>query len=469
MAGAKKRFIVSFKEQRVEPDVAVEVFKVRKKDLCDGIALLASHEEPADEQVLSFADIGAAAVSLTDQQAEELAKDERVAEVVEDFEVFALDGCCDDGEDELGEEWEFEAAYGPAFQQGVRAGYQRALSELYGDPAAGGGSLQAAAPPFPFPPTRRCPPGTRPIVRCRFLCVPTLPPKPPPTQPIPWNIGMVKADEVWSRVTGRGVKVGIIDTGIDEDHPDLTVSGGASFVPGVASWDDDNGHGTHVAGITGARHNPIGVVGVAPDSSLYAIKVLSGAGSGRLSWILAGMAWATQEDMQVVNLSLGSNVGAPDASCVLAYQRAAENLLQNGCIVIAAAGNAGRGATPWVGQPARCPGFMAVAAVDRNQDLASFSSRGPASLCPECGVEISAPGVRVNSTWPGGGYKEISGTSMAAPHVAGGAALLTELRPIWTPAQIRARLKATAADLGAPGNDPEYGAGLLDCHRAVFG
>jgi subtilisin family serine protease len=111
---------------------------------------------------------------------------------------------------------------------------------------------------------------------------------------------------------------------------------------------------------------------------------------------------------------------------------------------------------------------MAVAAVDNNRNLAGFSSRGPASLCSDCGVEISAPGVSIRSTVPGGGLGVKSGTSMACPHVSGAAALLKELHPTWTPDRIRARLRATASDLGAPGNDPGYGSGLLDCRRAVF-
>jgi subtilisin family serine protease len=280
---------------------------------------------------------------------------------------------------------------------------------------------------------------------------------------------MVRADDVWRRVTGRGVKLAIIDTGIDDNHPDLSVSGGASLVPGVGSWDDDQGHGTHCAGIAGARNNATGVVGVAPGCSLFAVKVLDSRGSGRLSWILAGMGWAAGNGMDVASMSLGSDVSSPDASCTVAYQRAAQRLIDSGCIVIAAAGNSGRGPQPWVGRPARCPGFMAVAAVDRNRGLAIFSSRGPATLGRDSGVEISAPGVSINSTVPGGGYGVKSGTSMACPHVSGAAALIKELRPTWSPAQIRRRLRATASDLGAPGDDPEFGSGLLDCQRAVFG
>ncbi len=279
---------------------------------------------------------------------------------------------------------------------------------------------------------------------------------------------MVRADSVWERVSGAGVRVAVIDTGIDDDHPDLTVKGGASFVPGVGHWDDDQGHGTHCAGIVGARNNQLGVVGVAPGCDLYAVKVLNSRGSGQLSWILAGMGWAADNNMQVASMSLGSNVDDPDAECLIAYQRAAQNLLDVGCIVVAAAGNNGREANPWVGQPARCPAYLAVAAVDSERKLADFSSRGPASLCAECGVEISAPGVSVRSTIPGGRYGEKSGTSMACPHVAGAAALLLEQHPNWTHTRVRDRLISTAQDLGAPGTDPGTGAGLLDCNRAVF-
>jgi subtilisin len=287
---------------------------------------------------------------------------------------------------------------------------------------------------------------------------------------VPWNIKMVGADRVWDRVTGAGVKVAVLDTGIDENHPDLTVSGGASMVPGNTSWDDDQGHGTHCGGIIGARNNKAGVVGVAPNSKLYAVKVLNQAGTGYLSWILAGMGWAENNGMDVASMSLGSNVDKPDAPCTLAYQRAAERLTRAGCITVAAAGNNGRDpVNPWVGNPARCAGFMAVAAVDRNKDLAAFSSRGPSSLCNNCGVEIAAPGVSINSTVRGGGYGIKSGTSMACPHVSGAAALLKELHPTWGPATIRARLRATADDLGAPGNDVNFGSGLLNCYRAVFG
>ncbi len=282
-------------------------------------------------------------------------------------------------------------------------------------------------------------------------------------EPIPWNISMVGADKVWGRVTGRGVKLAVIDTGIDGDHPDLTVSGGASFVPGVTSWEDDQGHGTHCAGIAGARYNSIGVVGVAPNVSLYAVKVLNSKGSGMFSWILAGMGWAARNNMDIVSMSLGSDVDKPDVACPSMYVDAAEELIREGCLPIAAAGNSGRGPNRWVGLPARCAGFVAVAAVDDQGLKADFSSWGPGFL-----VSLSAPGARIYSTYVGGGYRTLSGTSMACPHVSGAAALIRELRPTWTPDRIRQRLIVTTKDLGAPGNDEMFGAGLLDCHAAVY-
>lgn len=434
----KKRFIVTYTDEKLKPAKAANILGADTKAMRDGVKHLIGEKALKETDILHFENLATSVRSLTEKEAEILRKKDKVAEVVEDIEVFALgdptqakNGCpCGDG--------------------------------------YGGQSFAALGDP-----SYLCPPGYRFVVGC----VPTEPPPPPPpppappeeVQPFPWNIKMIKADKVWNRVTGDRVKVAVIDTGIDEDHSDLSVSGGASFVSGVSSWDDDNGHGTHCAGIIGARNNPIGVVGVAPRCQLYAVKVLSGSGSGSLSGVLAGMDWAAQNGMHVASMSLGSDVNDPDAQCILAFQRAAQQLIDNGCIVVAAAGNAGQRINHWVGQPARCQGYMAVAAVDKDEKLADFSSNGPDTLCAECGVEISAPGVSVNSTWNDGKYKAISGTSMACPHVSGAAALLKEQHPTWDPAKIRARLKSTARDLGAPGNDPMFGSGLLDCHKAVFG
>ena len=454
-----KRFVVTFVEEGVPKATAAKALGVPATRLEEGMSLLESAAGYDPKKVLLFEEIGTVVATLSDKAAEDLKSSDHVAEVVEDFEVYALGR--DDGDgDGRGDASAFlGSALHPEAYWADEAGSQ--------SPAGGHGGAEA---------TGDCPPGHRKVC---FKLAPWFPPlcfclpvstPPPPRQPVPWNIEMVGADRVWGRVTGAGVRVAVLDTGIDDDHPDLSVFGGASMVPGSTSWDDDQGHGTHCAGIIGARHNDAGVVGVAPESRLYAVKVLNNAGSGYLSWILAGMGWAEQNGMDVVSMSLGSNVDDPDAPCTLAYQRAAERLDAAGCITVAAAGNNGRDPdNPWVGNPARCAGFMAVAAVDRNKNLAAFSSRGPAGLCSGCGVEIAAPGVSINSTTRDGGYGLKSGTSMACPHVSGAAALLKELHPTWSPATIRARLRATADDLGVPGNDINFGSGLLNCHRAVFG
>ena len=452
---SQKRFIITVKPE-LDQNAVQKVFAPAKPTMQDAVEIMAL-EEPIDEEaVLGIDEIHAYFKTMTEDQAESIRKNADVIEVIEDIEVFALNDDRDSCEDETQE-------YADAYYEG----YQQAWADAYG---AWGSqqvwpfSLTPTPKPIPFPPIKPkpiCPPGTRPVIRCI--------PIPKPEQPLPWNIEMVRANDVWKRVTGKGVKLAIVDTGIDEDHPDLSVSGGASFVPNISSWDDDNGHGTHCAGIAAAKNNPIGVVGVAPDCLLYAVKVLSATGSGYMSWILAGMGWCVRNGIQVVSMSLGSGVSSPDAPCSVAYQRAAELLVKAGCIVVAAAGNSGRTTNHWVGQPARCPGFVAVAAVDQKKQRADFSSYGPPELEPNSGIEISAPGVSVRSTIPGGGYASKSGTSMACPHVSGAAALLKELRPAWNPMQIRNRLKATAEDLGAPGNDQYYGAGLLNCFKAVYG
>jgi subtilisin len=464
-----KRYIVSFEDEKTTVNAAAQVLSVPKKKITDGVRALIEDIAPKEDAILHFEGIGSSVVALSEDDAERLRHDDRVAQVNEDIEVFALSRhIC--GQTEAPEFWnahprvdQLHAGQDQVFE----AGYAQAIADMLRYGAAESG-IRSTGPKS----QAGCPPNSQPFCFSWFgfrycFCIPST--TPPQDQKIPWNIQMVRADSVWDRVTGAGVRVAVIDTGIDNDHPDLSVKGGASFVPGVGPWNDDQGHGTHCAGIVGARNNRLGVVGVAPGCELYAVKVLNRRGSGQLSWILAGMGWAAENKMNVASMSLGSNVDDPDVDCLIAYQRAARELHDVGCIVVAASGNNGRESNPWVGQPARCPAYMAVAAVDSDRNLADFSSRGPSSLCAECGVEISAPGVSVRSTTVGGGYGEKSGTSMACPHVAGAAALLLEQHPTWTPARVRERLTSTAQDLGAPGADPGTGAGLLDCHSAVFG
>ena len=275
------------------------------------------------------------------------------------------------------------------------------------------------------------------------------------------GLRIIYAPQAWRYSMGSGVRVAVVDTGIAPRHPDLRVYGGASFVPGVTSWHDDHGHGTHVAGTIGALQNCRGVVGVAPQARLYAVKVLDRRGSGRTSWILNGLAWCYRNRMHVVNLSLGSGANTHNPNVYSRAFEAAGRRLRSRCILpVAAAGNSGATRSPYVGNPARCPSFMAVAAIDCRRRRAPFSSYGPQ-------VEICAPGVNVQSTFPPNVYRQLSGTSMAAPHVAGVAALVKGRHPSWCGDRIRVHLMRTARDLGRPGHDWFFGHGQVRAFHAV--
>ena len=289
-------------------------------------------------------------------------------------------------------------------------------------------------------------------------------PAPQPAQVLPWGVDRVEADLAWSAKTGVGVKVAVVDTGIDSAHPDLlaNLKGGYNAISPTKSWADDNGHGTHVAGTIAAVSNSIGVVGVAPSASLYAVKVLSRGGVGRISDIVAGIQWAVTNDMDVINMSLGGS-GYSEA-----FDTACQNAIDAGVVIVAAAGNSGPDPDT-VEYPAKFARVIGVSAIDDANAIASFSSRGD-------GVDIAAPGVRVFSTYKGKTYATLSGTSMASPHVAGVAALVlttavgsddADADGTWDPVEVQARLARTAQDLGDTGFDSNYGAGLVRADQAV--
>lgn len=279
-----------------------------------------------------------------------------------------------------------------------------------------------------------------------------------------WGVKRIGAGAVHPDNTGAGVKVAIIDTGIDYTHPELDANyaGGYDFVNKDNDPMDDNRHGTHVAGTVAAVKNGAGVVGVAPEAHLYALKVLGADGSGSYSAVIAALQWAVDNGIQVTNNSYGSSTN-PGTT----VQQAFDNAYAAGVLNVCAAGNTGTSAGDGdnVIYPARYDSCIAVAATDKNDNRASFSSTGPA-------VELAAPGVSINSTVPGG-YATLSGTSMASPHAAGTAALV--IASGITDAngdgkindEVRLRLQQTADDLGAAGRDPQYGFGLVDADEAA--
>lgn len=290
------------------------------------------------------------------------------------------------------------------------------------------------------------------------------PVKTQPAQVLPWGVDRIEADVVSANYTGDPIKVAVVDTGISTSHPDLlgNLKGGTSAVSYTSSYNDDNGHGSHVAGTIAAVNNSIGVVGVAREADLYAVKVLNRKGSGYVSDIIDGLDWAIESEMDVVNMSLGSS--AYSASFDLAVQRS----VAAGIVVVASAGNSGPGANT-VGYPAKFANVIGVSATGSNDVIASFSSRGPE-------VDLAAPGVSVYSTYKGSAYSTLSGTSMASPHVAGVAALVLT-SPIgaddlngdgtWQPGEVTRRLLRKAEDLGTAGFDTNYGHGLVRADLAV--
>jgi len=273
---------------------------------------------------------------------------------------------------------------------------------------------------------------------------------------ITWGINRVHAPAAWDTTEGAGVKVAIIDTGIDLSHPDLAgkVDGGYSAITKTEKpedYQDDNGHGTHVSGTIAALRDGKGVVGVAPKARLYAVKVLDADGSGNLSDVIDGIVWAAKNGMQVANMSLG----APTDSD--AMHRAVRFAKGMGVVIVAAAGNSGGS----VGFPGSYPEVIAVSASDSDDHIAAFSSRGPE-------VDFIAPGVDIVSDKLGGGQISYNGTSMASPHVAGLAALAVSQG--WTglsgPDGVMAQLKKAAKPL--PDLKPEeQGAGMIDAGKLV--
>ncbi|GKZ13273.1 S8 family peptidase [Haladaptatus sp. T7] len=268
---------------------------------------------------------------------------------------------------------------------------------------------------------------------------------------LPWGVDRVDGEVATANgATGTGVDVAVVDTGIDANHPDLqaNVGSGKSFVG--SSWSDDNGHGTHVAGTIAAVDNYSGVVGVAPGTTLHAVKVLSSTGAGSYSDIAAGIEWAADHGHDVINLSLGGSSSSSTVDAVVQYA------YDNGCLLVGAAGGSGPCSGGCVGYPASASEVIAVSATNQSDDIASFSSRGPE-------IELAAPGQDIESTYWDDTYETLSGTSMATAHVSGAAAQV--MAAGYSNTGARQRLRDTAEDLGL--SSDEQGYGLVDVAAAL--
>ncbi|MNX21709.1 Thermophilic serine proteinase precursor [compost metagenome] len=277
---------------------------------------------------------------------------------------------------------------------------------------------------------------------------------------------ITRAPEAWARSTGRGIKVAIVDTGIDPGHPDLR----GNLIPGYnsltrnANTRDDNGHGTHCAGVTAAQAgNGEGITGIAPHAKLMPIKVLAADGGGSDASVAEGIAWAVERGADVVSLSLGG----PSESKVM--RDAVAYALTKGVVVVAAMGNDGTNDRSF---PAAYPGVIAVGASDARDAIADFSQWGN-------WISVAAPGVKIMSTLPTYKvdandygypmrYGAMDGTSMATPAVAGLSALLLSVHKTATPAQVKARIEQTADRVGTQrGFNPYFGHGRINVAAAL--
>jgi subtilisin len=280
-------------------------------------------------------------------------------------------------------------------------------------------------------------------------------------QTLPWGVDRIDADLVWRADLGNagaGVDVAVLDTGIDGDHPDLNVAGGVDFTGQLmmdgstrrTDWDDKEGHGTHCAGVIGARNNDIGVVGVAPEADIWAVKVLSDDRSGYVSDVIQGLEWCVDHGIEVASMSF-------EGADSMSLEKACDRAFAADVLLVAASGNSGGP----VGCPAAYASVMAVSAVDAIGGLTDFSNTGVE-------IELAAPGANIRSTYRDGKYASLTGTSMACPHVAGAAALVWACPGLGLSgaASVRARLCETAEALD-PLDASQVGHGLVDAGNAA--
>ncbi len=271
-------------------------------------------------------------------------------------------------------------------------------------------------------------------------------------QIIPSNVDRVEDGESVNTINPNFVDadIAILDTGIDLDHADLNVFHERSFIPGTINADDDHGHGTHLAGVAAAKDNSFGIVGIAPGARLWAIKVLESSGMGEISTLIKGLDYINQHqnqvDVAVLSLGCECESGALDI--------AINNSIKAGITIVVAAGNEGKDAGTFT--PANNPEVITVSAIadtdgkcggngpptpyGADDMLASFSNYGNV-------IDISAPGVDIYSTFKSNSYTKLTGTSMAAPHVAGAAALYISLHPEASPNDVKNYLLTSGTNL----------------------
>jgi subtilisin family serine protease len=275
-----------------------------------------------------------------------------------------------------------------------------------------------------------------------------------------WALKSAEVDSSWSLITQKKqVKVAIIDTGVDYTHPDLQgridVEDGFNFVSNTTNVKDDNGHGTHIAGIIAASsNNGIGISGITGnlDVKIVPVKVLNSEGVGDSDIIAQGIKYAADKGVQVINLSLGGMEKSTEINAAIDYA------VSKNITIIAASGNDATDCASYT--PANNPKVITVSAIGQNDKIAYFSNYGN-------NVSVSAPGVNILSTYINGKYAYMSGTSMAAPIVTGVVAMIKAENPDLTPTEISTILKNSSTDLGQKGKDVYYGYGKINALKSI--
>lgn len=256
-------------------------------------------------------------------------------------------------------------------------------------------------------------------------------------------------------LTGKGIDIAVLDSGI-APHSDLTISGGVSTVDYTSSYTDDNGHGTHVAGVIASKDDGNGTRGVSPGANLYSVKVLDKKGAGKLTDIIEGIDWAIRKNVDIINMSLGTTSDSE------ALRQVIDKANKQGVLVVASAGNSGNsaGTDNSMAYPARYDSVISVGATDTNNRRANFSSTGVY-------LDVMAPGKGITSTYLNNTYGTGDGTSQAAPYVSGMLALLKEKYPKASSNELRQLLESNAMDLGVKGRDNLYGLGLVQFPKEI--
>jgi len=272
------------------------------------------------------------------------------------------------------------------------------------------------------------------------------------------SVPQIQADKVWEAgITGKDVDVAVLDTGIHDEHPSLTIEKEVDFTG--EGTDDLHGHGTHVAGIIASTDSTYR--GVAYGADLFNVKVLNKDGSGYASDVIKGIEWSVDNGAEIISMSLGAEIDPCDGTD--AISQAVDKAVNRGVVVVVAAGNSGPDAGT-ITSPGCSKKGITVGAVDDNDNVPSWSSRGPTDD-GRVKPDLVAPGVGITSTWLAD-FKSLSGTSMSTPHVSGVAALLLEADPSLKPDEVKEALKATALDLGLDENT--QGAGRVDAYEAYI-